>query len=129
MRIELWCLVVVALWGAGLVMLEILGKTRILGPSWNAGNRADAERAFPEWIARTGRALNNHKENFPLFATAVLVVHLAGRSDNVSAAAAVVHVAARALHGVVYVAGITHVRTVAFLIGLSSCLVILSRLF
>lgn len=128
MRIELWCLVVVALWGAGLIMLEIVGKTKILGPQWNAGNREDTKQVFPAWIERTGRALHNHKENFPLFATAVLVVHLAGRSDNISAIAAVVYVAARATHGIVYIAGITVLRTLVFLIALAACLVIVSRL-
>lgn len=127
MRTELWCLVSNALWGLGLVMLEITAKTRLAGPAWNAGNRQDA-REFPEWITRTGRAIGNHKENFPLFATAVLVVHLVGRYDSVSASAAIAYVIARAAHGVTYVAGIVGARTLAFLAGLASCLVILSRL-
>lgn len=127
MRTELWCLVANALWGVALVMLEILAKTRIAGPAWNAGNR-DEEPEVPAWVKRAGRALGNHKENFPLFLTAVLVVQLAGKNDAVTAGCAVAYVAARALHGVLYVAGVAGLRTVAFLAGFVANLVMLSRL-
>lgn len=127
MSTDLWCLVANALWGAVLVQAEILGKTKAAGSAWNVGNR-DKEPEWPAWIQRTTRALNNHKESFPLFLTAVLVVHLSGAADRTSAAACVVYVIARALHGVLYVAGITKIRTVAFLTGFGAVLVLLSRL-
>lgn len=116
MTTELTCLVLNALWGFALVFIEIQGKTRIAGPAWNMGNR-DTAPTFPAWIDRTGRALNNHKENFPLFLTAVLVVHLAGRSNKVTAIAAIVYVIARVLHGGLYIAGVERVRTLLFTIG------------
>lgn len=127
MTTDLACLVVNALWGLFLVLLEIGGKTRVAGPAWNAGNREQAPE-FPPWIDRTGRALGNHKESFPLFATAVLVVHLAGRADRVSATAAVVYVVARAAHALLYVGGVRGLRSAAFSVGLLATLAILSRL-
>lgn len=127
MTIDLWCLVVNALWGLGLVFLEVGGKTRAGGSAWNAGNR-ETEPDAPPWVGRAGRALSNHKENFPLFLTAVLVVHLVGKSDRVSAVGALVYVAARALHAVLYVKGVEKVRSFAFLLGLIGVFVILSRL-
>ena len=126
MTTELTCLLVNALWGLVLVFVEIGGKTRIAGPAWNAGNR-DAQPSFPAWIDRTSRALSNHKENFPLFLTAVVVVHLAGRADRISAAASIVYVVARATHGLLYVAGVKGLRSAAFIGGLVATGVVMSR--
>jgi uncharacterized MAPEG superfamily protein len=127
MTTDLWCLVLNALWGFVLVMIEIAGKTRAGGPAWNAGNR-DAPPKLPVWVERAGRALGNHKENFPFFLTAVIVVHLAGRDDATSAAAAIAYVVARMLHGVIYIAGITYVRSLVWTVGLLAIFAILSRL-
>lgn len=127
MTTELGCLVANALWGLVLVGIEIMGKTRVAGPEWNAGNR-EQEPEFPAWIERTSRALANHKENFPVFLTAVLVVHLTGQADKVSAIAAIVYVVARAGHGILYVAGVKKVRTLVFMIGTVATLVVFSRL-
>ena len=127
MTIDLACLAGNALWGFVLVLIEIFGKTKIAGKAWNAGNR-EKEPTFPPWIDRAGRALGNHKENFPLFLTAVVVVHLAGKQDKVSAIAALVYVAARLAHGLLYIGGVTKVRTMAFSVGAIATLVIFSRL-
>ena len=127
MTVDLTCLAANAIWGFVLVMLEITGKTRTAGPAWNAGNRDEAP-AFAPWIERTGRALSNHKENFPLFLAAVVVVHLAGKQDRVSALAAVVYVIARVLHATLYIAGVKGLRSVAFMLGLLATFAIWSRL-
>lgn len=127
MTTDLWCLVANTLWGLVLINIESIGKARTAGTAWNMGNR-DAEPAFPEWVKRAGRALANHKENLPFFLVAIVVVHLAGKNDRVSALAAVTYVVARALHGLLYVAGITKIRSAAYLVGLGATLVIFSRL-
>ncbi len=127
MTVDLTCLVLNALWGLVLVFVEITGKTRAGGPAWNAGNR-DTEPEVPEWVKRAGRALSNHKENFPLFLTAVIVVHLAHANDSTSAVAAVTYVVARVLHGAFYIGGVKRVRTLVFIVGTLSNFVILSRL-
>lgn len=128
MTTDLWCLVAHALWGLALVMLEITGKTVIAGAGWNNGNR-DVSPVFPGWIQRTGRALANHKENFPLFAVAIIVVHLAGKADGTSAIAAGGYLGARALHGLLYIAGVTKLRSLAYIVGLGCVFVVLSRLW
>jgi uncharacterized MAPEG superfamily protein len=127
MTLDLTCLVLNAIWGFALAMLEITGKTRVAGTAWNMGNR-DKEPAFPEWIVRTGRALSNHKENFPLFLTAVVVVHLAHRNDRVSGIAALVYVLARAAHGLLFIGGVKGARSLAHGVSLGATFVILSRL-
>ena len=127
MTTELLCLVVNALWGAVLVFVEVLAKTKSAGVAWNAGNR-EREPDVAPWVQRTGRALSNHKENFPLFATGVLVVHLTGRADRWSALACIVYVVARVVHALLYMAGITRARSLAFGVGLVAVVVLYSRL-
>lgn len=129
MTTDLWCLVANAIWGFVLVVVEVQGKTKAVGPAWNVGNRdVDPDVAIPAWVGRARRALDNHKENFPLFLTAVAVVHLAGRADEVSAIAAIAYVVARVLHAGTYIAGITVVRTIVHIAGLLATAAILSRL-
>jgi uncharacterized MAPEG superfamily protein len=124
---DLWCLVANALWGWVLVQIEARGKTAKAGLAWNMGNR-DEEPEMPAWIHRVRRAISNHKENFPFFLTAVLVVHVAGKADRVSAIASMVYVGARVAHGLIYTAGVTKVRSGMYLTGLIATFVILSRL-
>ena len=127
MTTDLWCLVANAIWGLVLINVEAFSKTRIAGREWNLSNR-ETEPTWPPFVTRASRALANHKENFPFFLTAVVVVHLAGKADRVSALAAVVYVCARAAHGLLYIFGVTKIRSGAFLVGLGSIFVILSRL-
>jgi uncharacterized MAPEG superfamily protein len=127
MSTDLWCLVANALWGVVLIQGEVLGKTRTAGREWNIGNR-DKEPTFPDWVNRATRALNNHKEAFPLFLTAVLVVHLSGAADRTSAIACVVYVIARIAHSLLYIGGVTRARTAAFLVGFGAVVVLFSRL-
>jgi uncharacterized MAPEG superfamily protein len=116
-----------ALWGVVLAQTEVIGKTKTAGRAWNLGNR-DTAPTFPDWVNRTTRALNNHKETFPVFLTAVLVVHLSGAADRTSAIASVVYVIARVAHALLYMAGITKLRTAAFIVGAGACFLLLSRL-
>lgn len=127
MSTELLCLVFNALWGFALVSTEIVGKTQAAGPKWNRGNR-DTTRDFPAWVDRAGRALSNHKENFPLFLTAVLVVTLTNGSDTLSVVGSLVYVVARVVHGLVYIAGLTGIRSAAFLVGLGATFAIYASL-
>ena len=127
MTTELACLVALAVWGFVLSMVEVTGKTKAAGTEWNAGNR-ESEQKFPEWVERAGRALGNHKENFPLFLTAVVVTHLVHRTDSVTAWAAIAYVGLRVAHGLVYIAGIQKLRSLLFLGSLICVFAIFSRL-
>lgn len=128
MTADLWCLVVSALTGLVLTFVEVSAKTKIAGVEWNAGNR-DEQPKVPPWVERTGRAIANHKENFPLFLTAVLVTHLAGKADRTTAIASAVYVVARIVYSLLYIGGVKRVRSLAFVVGLGATLVIFSRVF
>ena len=127
MTTDLWCLVANALWGWVLIQIEARGKTARAGLKWNMGNR-DTEPDMPAWIHRARRAIANHKENFPFFLTAVVVVHLVGKADRLSGIAAIVYVVARIIHGLLYVGGVTRIRSAAYLAGLIATFTIFTRL-
>ena len=127
MTTDLYALTAVCLWFVVLTFLPLGTKTKVAGLAWNLGNR-DTPAEFPEWVKRTERAQKNLLENLVHFAPLVLVAHVAGRHNALTALAAVVFLAARVGHALVYIAGLTTVRTAVFFVGLAAEFVIVSQL-
>ena len=98
------------------------------GLKWGVGNRAGEKVAFPAWSLRAELAHANLLENLLPFAILVLVAHLSGQASEVTALAARIFFWARVGHAAVYIAGITHVRTAVFFVGLAAELVILFQI-
>lgn len=110
-------------WVTVLMMLAYLpgsmAKKQAYGMGWMTSNR-DTEGLPPitGWGARALRAHENLKENFPMFAVAVLLVVLAGKAGTSSTEmAAVTFLVARLVHISVYIAGWFWPRTLAWLVG------------
>ena len=78
---------------------------------------------------RARQAHANAVENLAVFAPLVLIVSVIGLSTSVTTAAAWTYVVARLVHYVIYAAGIPFVRTLAFLVGACSTVVIGIALF
>jgi uncharacterized MAPEG superfamily protein len=95
-----------------LLIMSAAGPTFFANPAWSMGTRDVEDERPRRWAARLKRASENMKENLPLFAALVLVVHVAGRANEVSAVGTELFVAARVLHAPIYVAGIPNIRTV-----------------
>ena len=74
-------------------------------------------RPLPLWGKRADRALMNGVEVLGGFAALVIVAHLAGKANAMTALWAAVFFWARAAHAVVYWLGIPYVRTVVFTAG------------
>lgn len=74
-------------------------------------------RPLPLWGKRADRALMNGVEVLGGFAALVIVAHLAGKANSMTALWAAVFFWARAAHAVVYWLGIPYVRTVVFTAG------------
>jgi uncharacterized MAPEG superfamily protein len=72
--------------------------------------------------ARVNAAQLNSWEALPVFIAAVMVAHLAGANAGLSAAASILFVAARILHGVFYIKDLAPLRSLAFAVGLGACL-------
>lgn len=78
-----------------------------------------------------GRAVRSHQnfvENLGPFTIFVLVAHVAGKSNDVTALGATIFFWARVAHTLSYVAGIVYLRTVVFFVAWFGELLILSQL-
>lgn len=107
------------------------GAARAMTPgglTWGMGNRDGEKVALPAWSLRAERAHANLLENLAPFAILVLVAHLSGQASDVTALAARIFFWARVAHALVYIAGITRVRTAVFFAGLGAELVILFQI-
>jgi uncharacterized MAPEG superfamily protein len=71
-------------------------------------------RPLPLWGKRADRTYINAVETFAPFAALVIVVHLAGKADAMTAFWAVSFFWLRLAHAVVYMLGIPYVRTLIF---------------
>ncbi len=83
------------------------------GLPFAAGNR-DEPYELPVWGERAGRAHRNMLENLPIFAALVLVAHVAGASNEITAFGATLFFWGRVAHALIYIAGIPWLRTAAF---------------
>ena len=80
-----------------------------------AGNYVDpTPRPVPLWGQRAHRAYLNAVEAFAPFAVAVMVAHLSGNVNDMTAFWAAWFFWMRLAHALVYLAGVPYVRTIAF---------------
>ncbi|MEM9147986.1 MAG: MAPEG family protein [Pseudomonadota bacterium] len=79
------------------------------------------------WAARADRAHRNAVENLAIFAALAIAVHLTGTGDAATASAAALFFFMRVAHFTVYVAGLSVIRTVLFLVGVGCQLTLGAR--
>jgi len=75
------------------------------------------QRPVPLWGKRANRAQINAVEAFAPFAALVLVAHVAGKADAMTAFWAACYFWLRLIHAIVYMLGIPYVRTLVFTLG------------
>lgn len=126
---DMICLTVFLLWGFAINMLASVGRLKTMGTKWGISNRDENCAGVPAWVVRTENAFRNHMENAPLAIGFILVVQLAHRADDVSAWASIVFLAARIAHSLIYIAGITVVRTLAYYVSMFALFALVSRIF
>ncbi len=88
------------------------------GVAWGLGNREESP-AIPGWAGRAERAYKNMTENLLPFACLVLIAVASERLGDLSAMGAQLFVASRVLHGILYIAGIKVLRSLAYGGGLA----------
>ncbi len=124
MTMELHILVYAALLAlAQLILFAIPGAAQ-LGLGYTVGPRDDA-RDVPGIAGRLQRAYRNHLETLPLFAIAVVVLVIAGKTTPTTALAAQVYLAARILYIPAYVSGLPWLRSVIWAVAMLAILVLL----
>jgi uncharacterized MAPEG superfamily protein len=121
MTTPFWCLLVAVLIPYVLAGVAVYHKTRQFGSLDNRQPRVQAA-ALEGAGARAFAAQQNAWEALPVFASAVLVAHLAGADPGSSATASLVFLLARAAHAVCYVADLATARSLAFGVGFACCL-------
>jgi uncharacterized MAPEG superfamily protein len=129
MTTDLWMLVWTTLLCVLMPMVYVAGELNAPGGvEWGLGNR-DTAFELPPWAARAKRAHMNLLENLLPFAALVLVAHVAGKANAMTALGATIFFWSRLAYAIVYTAGVKVVRTVIFFIGSAGLLLILIQLF
>ena len=85
--------------------------------------------ALPAWANRALDAQGNLNENLVHFAAIVLIVHVVGASNEMTALGATIFLIARLAYWVIYIAGIVWLRTVAWMAAFMGEMLILAQLF
>jgi uncharacterized MAPEG superfamily protein len=127
MTIDLGCLLVLGLWSLVLNHTPAIARMKTLGVKWGMSNREETPMVAP-WIGRADRAQRNHLDNLPMLAVVILIAHVTGKHDGITAAASVVMVVARVAHSLVYIFGIKQLRPLFYLLSIVAMLVIVRRI-
>ena len=83
---------------------------------------------LPAWVKRCNRAHQNAVESIAPFAILVIILHLAGISNEMTVLWCMIFFFARLAHAVVYWIGVPFARTLVFAAGLISVLGLFSEL-
>ncbi len=84
----------------------------------NAVGYPESPPAVPAWSQRLQKAHNNLVENLTPFAALVLVAHVGGMANEMTALGATIFFWARVAHAVAYTFAIPWVRTLTFAAGI-----------
>jgi uncharacterized MAPEG superfamily protein len=118
-------------WTVALTMIQLLivigGASATVPLSVLAGNRETPVEGLG-WVGRAQRAHRNILESLVLFAILVLVAHVTGKANAMTALGAAMYFWARVVYAVVYILGITWVRSLVFGVSMISLVVILLQL-
>lgn len=95
-------------------ILQLIAQMGPVAAFWDPYHETPHEAA---WARRAKRAHANAVENFAVFSTLVLSVHLMSVATPLTSAACAVYFLARTAHYIAYVMAIPLVRSVLFLIG------------
>ena len=112
-----------------LIMSVATVKIATNGVPWASGSRMVESKKVPDWCERLERADNNMRENLILFAIVVLVVHVSGSANAMSANGAMVFVGARVLHPLLYAGGVSYVRTAVWFVSIVGIAMMVSAVF
>jgi uncharacterized MAPEG superfamily protein len=108
-------------------MPYLMAYVRYWGMSVAAGNRENTP-ALPGWATRSIRAHRNMTENLVHFTAIILIAHIMGISNDITALGATLFFYARVLYLIIYTLGIPWIRTLVFMIGVIGEMMIASQL-
>jgi uncharacterized MAPEG superfamily protein len=127
MTIDLTCLLILALWTFVLNHTPAIGRMKTLGLAWGMSNREETPMVAP-WIGRADRAQRNHLDNLPMLAIVILLAHVTGQNDGMTAGASIVILLSRVAHSLIYILGITTLRPLCYLVSIVAMLSIVRQI-
>lgn len=125
---DLICLLILALWSFPLNHIPALARVSYSDISWGMGNR-EKMPDVPPWVGRADRAQRNHHDNLAMIAVVIFTAQITGQSDSVTAIASIIIVVSRILHSLVYIFGITGLRSLAYFVAILAMFAIVWRIF
>jgi uncharacterized MAPEG superfamily protein len=121
MTTDLYCLLALALWSVVLNHIPAIARvTAAESPlNWGLGNRDTMPDVMP-WVGRADRAQANHHDNLAMIMAVVLIAHVSGQNDEVTAISSIVILGSRVIHAVAYIAGVPALRSLAYVTAISA---------
>jgi uncharacterized MAPEG superfamily protein len=117
MTTELRYLAFTAILTAALWIPYVVCQVLTNGPLAPANYVDPTPRPLPPWGRHADRAYLNAVENFAPFAALVIIAHVAGKADAMTAFWSASFFWLRLAHALVYLFGIPYVRTIVFTLG------------
>jgi uncharacterized MAPEG superfamily protein len=116
-------------WTLVLALVQILLPASLrnteTGVAYNVGPRDGAAPPPRPVTARLQRAQANLFETLPLFAAAVLIAHVGGRTGGLTLLGAQIYLAARVAYVPLYAFGVPYVRSLVWGLSLAGLIMIL----
>jgi uncharacterized MAPEG superfamily protein len=110
------------------VLISAASANQSVGLTALAGNREDMP-PLTGFAGRARRAHLNMIENMVLFTALVLIAHVAGKANAMTAMGALVFFWARLVYAVIYLLGLPWLRTVAWAVSVIGMAMIALQLF
>ena len=119
MTIALWCIL-----AAGFIHMPFVGAAKFSGGRFDNNNPRDFLAGLDGWRKRANAVQLNSFESFPLFAAAVIVAQMLHADQARIDTFALSFIVLRVLYGVLYVANLATLRSIAWL-GAQACVIAL----
>ncbi len=100
------------------ILIQASVTIPIVGLKAALGNREDAPASFPGLAGRAQRTVGNHITGLVLFMPLVLTAAIMGVSNEMTVLGAQVYFYSRVAHALLYIVGISYIRSLAWGIGL-----------
>ena len=99
------------------ILLFDFARTSQYGMKWNTGARDEAMPPLSPFAGRLQRAQNNLFETLPLFIGGVLIAHVTGRENSITAIGAQVYFWGRVAYVPLYAFGVRQIRSLVWLVS------------
>ena len=117
MSTDLKYLALTAILTASLWIPYVVAQVKTNGPLQPENYIDPTPRPLPDWGKRANRTYVNAVETFAPFAALVIVAHLAGKANAMTAFWATCYFWLRLAHAAVFLLGLPLVRTILFTLG------------